>query len=333
MADLWIPAATALALVAGPAKNTYEARGAICKRAHYGLFGAKCALFTFGTTRKDNADVPAGFWWADGHEALEQDWKIGDFKTWIDQKFECRAFGVTFALEGLLAMVPPERRGPLRRAVSVAGAADWVSAIQTLRLIQERTGLPAHEAEKFLIQQARLGFVPARAVLMSAWPDSAGEPADSAREWDVPDYFWAALKPDADWNLGAFSAHIDLNGPHTVTAESVHFALPALDEVIPLGSRQLMSTAGAPKIEPNGGQKGRPPAAYWDELWCSIWGDIFRGDLQPKSQADVQGAMLNCWKLMGIALVRAPLNCARGGSFWRFRGRAESPFPNNSRPF
>ncbi len=293
MVDLWIPAATALALVAGPGKSTFGARGAICKRARHGLLAARCALLTVQSQRYENADVPAGFWWADGEAALEQDWSVGDFGTWIDRKVEYRAFGVTFALEGLLSMIPPERRGPARRAISVTGAADWVSAIETLRLVQERTGLPPNEAEKSLVQQARLGFVPARAVLMSALPDLAGDAVDSEREWNIPEQFWAALEPDADWESGTFSACIVLNGPRTVTTEGVHFALPALDEVIPPGSRPLTSTATAPPSESNGGQKGRPPAAYWDELWCAVWGDIFRGDLQPKSQADVQNAMLN----------------------------------------
>jgi len=293
MADLWIPAATALALVAGPGKSTYGVRGAICKRAHHGLLAARCALLTVQSQRYDNSDVPAGFWWADGEAALEQDWSVGDFGTWIDHKVECRAFGVTFALEGLLSMIPPERRGPARRQISVAGAADWVPALETLRLVQERTGLARTEAEKTLVQQARFGFVAARAVSMRALPDLAGDAIDSEREWDIPENYWAALEPDADWESGRFNSHIVLNGPRNVTTEAVHFALPALDEVIPPGSRPLTSTATAPPSESNGGQKGRPPAAYWDELWCTIWGDIFRGDLQPKSQADVQNVMLN----------------------------------------
>jgi hypothetical protein len=37
---------------------------------------------------------------------------------------------------------------------------------------------------------------------------------------------------------------------------------------------------------------GRPPAAFIDALWCAVWGQIYSGDLVPKSQADIERAML-----------------------------------------
>jgi hypothetical protein len=39
--------------------------------------------------------------------------------------------------------------------------------------------------------------------------------------------------------------------------------------------------------------KGRPPAAFWDDLWCAVWGRVYRGELIPKRQADVESAMLD----------------------------------------
>ena len=47
-------------------------------------------------------------------------------------------------------------------------------------------------------------------------------------------------------------------------------------------------------MQPGSSQRrgGRPPKEWWDDLWCAIWGQVYRGDLQPKSQADIERAML-----------------------------------------
>lgn len=37
---------------------------------------------------------------------------------------------------------------------------------------------------------------------------------------------------------------------------------------------------------------GRPPAEFWDDMWAAIAVSLYTGDFQPKSQADVQRAML-----------------------------------------
>ena len=37
---------------------------------------------------------------------------------------------------------------------------------------------------------------------------------------------------------------------------------------------------------------GRPPAEFWDDMWAAIAVSLYSGDFQPKSQADVQRAML-----------------------------------------
>jgi predicted nucleotide-binding protein len=52
--------------------------------------------------------VPKHFWWAEGNEALVQDWASGDFDTWIDHKQHLRAFGVSFARPDIEDMLPAE---------------------------------------------------------------------------------------------------------------------------------------------------------------------------------------------------------------------------------
>jgi len=54
----------------------------------------------------DFAPLPKEFWWAEGHDALIQDWATGDFSTWIDDKFHLQAFGTEFSRADVLAMLP-----------------------------------------------------------------------------------------------------------------------------------------------------------------------------------------------------------------------------------
>lgn len=37
---------------------------------------------------------------------------------------------------------------------------------------------------------------------------------------------------------------------------------------------------------------GRPPAKFWDKLWAAMAGQLYKGELIPKTQADIENAML-----------------------------------------
>jgi Predicted nucleotide-binding protein containing TIR-like domain len=90
----WISAASAVALLG---IGNRLGRRTICKRAHAGLIKARAErLIRHDGRAEDNVDIPAVFWWAEGGEALDQNWTTGDFDTWIDHKIHLEAFGVTF---------------------------------------------------------------------------------------------------------------------------------------------------------------------------------------------------------------------------------------------
>lgn len=72
MAEQWIDAATALEIVVAPTGNLRGGIESLCDRAHMGLVRSRAKLFVIGDRRAENADVPTKFWWAGGHEALEQ---------------------------------------------------------------------------------------------------------------------------------------------------------------------------------------------------------------------------------------------------------------------
>jgi hypothetical protein len=69
----------------------------VCKRAHAGLLRARAERFCTDNQVRENVEVQEAFWWAEGHEALEQDWESGDFETWIDHTVNLRAFGVQWS--------------------------------------------------------------------------------------------------------------------------------------------------------------------------------------------------------------------------------------------
>jgi hypothetical protein len=92
----WITAADALRLLKPVFGSEYEAKLTICKRAHAGLIRARAEHFMMGDRSARDQEVPKVFWWAEGHQPLEQNWTTGDFETWIKHTTRLRAFNVSF---------------------------------------------------------------------------------------------------------------------------------------------------------------------------------------------------------------------------------------------
>lgn len=150
--DEWVTASEAVTILKSIMPE-YSARIRICKRAHEGLIRARAMQFNIGTRVFRDRDVPSEFWWAEGHEALEQDWPVGDFSTWIkDGRIQLKAFGVKFARADVELLLP--NRPPL--AVSTptpapAGTKIFIghgraSAWRELKdFIHDRLGLPWDE--------------------------------------------------------------------------------------------------------------------------------------------------------------------------------------------
>ena len=90
-----------------PILAEYSARLRICERAHGGLIRSRAEQFHLGARVIHNHDIPKEFWWAEGHQALKQDWAAGDFSTWIEHRTHLKAFGVTFARADIEKLLPP----------------------------------------------------------------------------------------------------------------------------------------------------------------------------------------------------------------------------------
>jgi hypothetical protein len=100
----WLTASETIRYVR--AASALTARFSIAKRAHAGLLRARADTLIFKGESYPDAEVPKGFWWAEGGDALEQNWELGDFATWIDYTDRIQAFGVRFHRGDLAKMIP-----------------------------------------------------------------------------------------------------------------------------------------------------------------------------------------------------------------------------------
>lgn len=310
----WVPAAKALALVTEH-QAQYPAMVALCKRAHQGLVRARARCLKLGDKIGENVLVPEKFWWAEGEEALEQDWKTGDFSTWIDRTFHWQAFDVSFELAGLLDMLPVERRPLAARALSVAGNPSWITAQAAQQFAYEKAGAVATKAGRVLIDQCCLGFVVARAVLMQR--ADGGRPDDwsiEEREWDVPQWFWANFtateSSSQDWGRGVFAGKgRGPNGLCWTTLTGVHFLNESIVALAPPKEIPALLPAKAP------GKGGRPPAEFWDDMWAAVATALYDGTLTAKTQADVERAMAEWIEANGYSAADSTVR-ARARRLW-----------------
>lgn len=293
MAEQWISAAEAYSIV----QNNH----AICERLHAGLIIARAKRFILGGRQDDDFVIPSGFWWAEGHVALEQNWKSGDFSTVIRDQYSAKAFGVSIELSGILEMLPAERRAAVTRNLSVAFNGRWTRAIDAANLVRERTGLSLIQAIGELTLQAGLGVVASRAILA----ELEGDAGDGMRlewqkqEWDIPDSFWLELwqtdGTKVDFEAGSFCIPAcQTMGGKQLTLTKVYFLKECIEAIWPQPQKPVAPVKNSPG--------GRPPAAFSDELICAIWAQIYDGDLNPKKQSDIESAMLDWASKHGHAL-------------------------------
>ena len=290
MQQFWVPASKALSLIAR-GMGDYPAILAICERAHAGLLASRAQFYIALDQRLEQVPIPTEFWWAEGHEALEQDWIRGDFSTWIDRKFRLQAFGVQFEFEGLRLMISTEGAAAALRELSVGADAAWVSGREARRFMYERLGANPAAAELHVLDQCRLGFLPGRAQLFQR--SNSGQPnrwSFEEREWDIPDWFWSNFtnvgSSSQDWDRGLFNGKGRApDGSCWIRLTGVHFLRVALEALLPDSGPALEDANPTNK-------GGRPRKEWWDDLWCGVWGQVYRGALLPKTQADLERAMI-----------------------------------------
>ena len=325
MAIQWIDAATARSVIAALPDYRSErlAALAICNRAHSGILRSRAKLSVMGGVRRTDAEVPKFFWWAKGEAALKQNWASGDFLTYINKTTPCQTFGVTFAVDDLLDMLPANQRTGAARILSVAGSSDWVRASEAALLACRLPGV--RNGRTFVIEEARLGLIESRAVMVQAYPiNGSSNITWEEREWTIPSAYWQAVSnardSGQDWDRGHFLAALESkDGLEIVETSGVHFLAEPL---MPRKKEPSEETADSPK-PPNTG--GRPAQAWWDDLWCDIWGLIYEGSLIPKAQADVEKAMLEWAALHGHSPAESTIRPKARKLFAVFSGGVKNP--------
>lgn len=280
MAEQWISAKKALEIVPDEA--------ALLGRLRAGLLVAKARLIRTPTDQVNDQRFGPKFWTNDSLTDFQFDWQTGDLINSIEGKTEVRLFGVTIALAGLLEMIEIERRPAILRRLSVAGQTAWMSAKEAQKLVLSN-GI--RESGAYLIEQARLGFVVAKAV--EAWgvanPNNFLRYDWEEREWEVPPWFWDGFAhPNGSgtkWEIGQFSGEgLSPVGSRLVEISGVHFLRESVEACFPV------NVDGDSK---NGEQrKGRKPKYNWPAAIVATYGKIERGEFKPMAQADVEKEMV-----------------------------------------
>jgi len=230
------------------------------------------------------------FWWAEGHEALDQEWVLGDFSTWIDRNIHWQAYGVEFELDGLKRLLAPERAALLARELSVASSQDWITAMEARKHLYMSNFTSPTSADRVLIDQCALGLVAAKALKAEmTFSDRHGTKTRTETEWDIPVWFWSEFTKSGsssqDWNRGVFRGiGSGPEGRCDIKLTGVYVC----KDTLPNSEAEPSATAAPVNVG-----KGRPAKAFWDELWNEIWGSIYRGDFEPKTQTEIEQAMLN----------------------------------------
>lgn len=291
MAHEWIAADTALRYLTDEIYSYNEQR-AICERAHSGLIAAKADLLMWNGKEHRQQLIPKEFWWAEGQEALEQNWATGDFSTWIDKSIEVKAFGVSFDFLGISELAPAQRRAAGMQRISVTGDSEWIPAVELRRLLFSQNAVSL--AGSAIIEASGMGQLAARAVRASGVIEKSGHGGGkvvwAAREWDVPLWFWLDFttpeRSMQDWGLGKARGKGRRNNHwETIELQGLHFHQAGLPS---LGLAPASGGAGSNEVRSN---RGRPPKYDWASATAAIWGRIFRGELIPDSQADIERAL------------------------------------------
>lgn len=285
MTHEWIKAPLALAYVTDNPDDDIAKRR-ICERVHRGLIASKAERLIYKEQEQLDRLMGREFWWAEGHEALEQDWETGYFSTWIDGKFEAHAYGVSFDFGPLTDLVPAEKKAEALARMSVSGSDDWISAARLYGAIMTRVN--PLDATAVLAEACRLGQLGARAMRASGEKLRGEFRTDwVAIEWDVPLWFWrdfaTARHGFFQWHIGKVNGEGRLDGAtQRIKLQGIHFHKSG-----------LVNLGFAPTEASNGSdaKRGRKPEYDWPAATQAIWGKILRGELIPENQAAVERAL------------------------------------------
>jgi len=267
---------------------------AICRRAHDGINVAKAVKLIMGNQRADDADVPASFWWSRGGSAMIQNWQSGDFETWIDRHLHCRAYGVSFLETDIDAMLPASATSPRLRG-------EYAPTSQCVDALCATTGLSRTRIEAEILSHCAAGMIAARcAKLQDEFETRHGKDAGQLENAAVPYFIWrdCLCGPDTimNWAAGRFSGSGQVEDDwHNVRLSGVEFCVEHLRHL----EQHLIRNSASPVVQdeqksqqPSSSPKGRKPIYDWQAATNAIWGQIYRGQFTPQTQAEIETALM-----------------------------------------
>ena len=109
---------------------------------------------------------------------------------------------------------------------------------------------------------------------------------------------WRGPGATVDWHFGIFSYSYYPRGRNCKqfeNASGVRLEVGALRRLVGESAWESFNSQSSKQASTLSGKAkntgGRPPAPFADDLMCAVWASIYRGDLKPQRQADVERAI------------------------------------------
>jgi hypothetical protein len=171
------------------------------------------------------------------------------------------------------------------RAEKVESKEEWIAAAEAARLLKPVFN-SEYMAQMTICKRAHSGLIRARAERFMM-----GE--NALNNFEIPkDFWWAEGKTSLtqNWPTGDFDTWIDRGSVH-LRAFGVSFLRDHIEKMIPASKADALA-ATVTAAAPGPAKGGRPKADWWEDLWIEICQQLYLGDLKPKTQADIERAML-----------------------------------------
>jgi predicted nucleotide-binding protein len=134
-------------------------------------------------------EIPKKFWWAKGEAALDQNWRSGDFGTWIEHKNHIQAFGVEFLRSDIEKLIP---KSVIEQKLQTASAVKYSNKIF---IVHGRDEGPREAVANVL---RTLGLEP---VILNQLPNRSRAVIEKIEEHSDVGFAVVLLTPDDEGNL------------------------------------------------------------------------------------------------------------------------------------